>query len=103
MTQQWNIPVYRFLSSLPDPQPAIVSKGQFDCSLIVNSLSSDAFHLPSFVSQAERKPLVVTSTTCRHGHYCLLQYWSVSGGCGKHPTGRKPFYSSYVAFKELAD
>lgn len=32
ITQQWNIQVYRFLSSLPDPQPAIASKRQFDGS-----------------------------------------------------------------------
>lgn len=33
ITQQWNIQVYRFLSSLPDPQPAIASKRQLDDSL----------------------------------------------------------------------
>jgi hypothetical protein len=32
LTQQWNIQVYRFLSSLPVPHPAIASKKQFDSS-----------------------------------------------------------------------
>lgn len=33
ITQQWKIQVYRFLSSLPDLQPAIASKRQHDDSL----------------------------------------------------------------------
>jgi hypothetical protein len=28
ITHQWKIPVFQFLSSLPDPQPAIASKRQ---------------------------------------------------------------------------
>ena len=32
ITQQWKIQAYRFLSSLPDPQPAIASKRQHDRS-----------------------------------------------------------------------
>ena len=32
LTQQWNIQVYPFLSSLPDPQPAVASKRQRDDS-----------------------------------------------------------------------
>ena len=33
ITQQWKIQVYRFLSSVPDPQPAFASKRQHDDSL----------------------------------------------------------------------
>lgn len=33
ITQHWKIPLCRFLSSLPDPQPAIASKRQLDDSL----------------------------------------------------------------------
>lgn len=32
ITQQWNIQVYQFLSSAPDPQPVIASKRQHDDS-----------------------------------------------------------------------
>lgn len=33
ITQQWKISVYGFLSSAPDPQPAVASKRQYDASL----------------------------------------------------------------------
>ena len=33
ITQQWKIHVYPFLSSAPDPQPAVASKRQYDESL----------------------------------------------------------------------
>ena len=33
ITEQWNIQVYPFLSSLPDPQPAIACKRQHNYSL----------------------------------------------------------------------
>jgi hypothetical protein len=33
ITEQWEIQLYRFLSGLPDPQPAIASKQQLDDSL----------------------------------------------------------------------
>lgn len=32
ITHQWQIQVYQFLSGLPDPQPAIASKRQHECS-----------------------------------------------------------------------
>lgn len=43
ITQQWKIQVYLFLSSLPDPQPAIVSKRQQNAFLSVNLLVLSRF------------------------------------------------------------
>jgi len=33
ITQEWHIQVYSFLSSAPDPQPAMASRKQHQCSL----------------------------------------------------------------------